>query len=43
MNFEATQLLNAARDGHAEEIPDLLGEGANIEFKDRVRDLDWVR
>ena len=34
------QLLDAARNGRTDEMLDLLGEGASIEFKDRVRDLD---
>ena len=33
------QLLDAARNGRADDVIALVAEGANIEFKDRVRCL----
>ena len=35
--LKCLQLLKAAEYGRADDVLELMGEGANIEFKDRVR------
>ena len=35
-------MISAAKNGRADDNTELVAEGANIDYKDRVRRLAWV-